>query len=60
VATLKTRLNAVEGRVFLAVDTRSVDLADVDADQVAAGNVILAFVVPGPQGDHIEIVWRTQ
>jgi hypothetical protein len=49
-----------EDRVFLEADTRFIELPNVDADQIAAGNVLLAFVLPGPVGYQIEIIWRAQ
>lgn len=57
-AFLPDQLQVEDGRVYL--DIRGKKLPVDDIDPAAIGQVEVAFLVTGPAGNYLEVVWRTQ
>jgi hypothetical protein len=57
---LPNQLKVADDGVYLVLQSGSVKIPGLDPRDFALGEVALAFIIPNPGDDMMEIVWKTQ
>ena len=59
-AFLPEQLQVMDGQAYLDVQGKKLPVDNIDPASVIAGQIEVAFLLSGPAGNYLEIVWRTQ